>query len=296
MKTLKPPRNYEEQIKRLVDDHNIMITDKDYAIQVLQKVNYYRLAGYGIGLMRKDDPEKYIDGISLEHLYRLHEFDSVFRNELILVIESLEIRLRTQIAYQLAMHYGSEGYVKRDNFNDKRTKSGASIHSMIIDNFRKECERQKNVPFVKHHIENYDGHFPVWVAVELFSFGNLSSLYSIMKPEDQKAVAAYFSTSPKYLMSWILALVEVRNICAHYNRLYNMPLKQRPKLYKEYKRFQTGTLNKVFPVLLIIRRMCQDDPVWMDFLRASSTTINSYSDVIKLSFMGMPSDWLKILS
>jgi len=34
----------------------------------------------------------------------------------------------------------------------------------------------KNLPFVKHHQEAYGGHFPIWAAVELMTFGNIASL------------------------------------------------------------------------------------------------------------------------
>ena len=54
----------------------------------------------------------------------------------------------------------------------------------------------KHLPFVKHHIEKYDGKFPIWVAVELFSFGQLSYLYSIMKSKDKKSVAKQYECSP----------------------------------------------------------------------------------------------------
>ena len=44
------------------------------AFEILKKVNYYRLSAYGIGLKQKDDKERYVDGISLEHIYRLALF------------------------------------------------------------------------------------------------------------------------------------------------------------------------------------------------------------------------------
>ena len=154
-------------------------------------MNYYRLSAYGLGLSQKDDKEKYIDGISLEHIYRLYEFDSIFRNILIHVIEQLEIQLRTQISNFLALKYGSEGYVDPAHFTEKKTKNGEPVHTTVMESFNKEREHQKNAPFVKHHMAKYEGHFPVWVAVELFTFGNLSSLYSIMVLEDRKEIGVH---------------------------------------------------------------------------------------------------------
>lgn len=296
MPQLKPALTCAEQIERLKNVHNLTIADDAAALEILKKVNYYRLSAYGLGLSQKDDKEKYVEGITLEHIYRLYQFDSIFRNILVHVIEQLEIQLRTQISNFLALKYGSEGYVDPENFTEKKNKEGASVHTSIIDSFRNECERQKNTPFVKHHMEKYDGHFPIWVAVELFTFGNLSSLYSIMKMEDKKEIAKLYYTEPKYLGSWILALIEIRNICAHYSRLYNMPLKQTPYLYSENRKYRTGTLNKIFPVLISIKRMLDVDPRWSSFETQLEALIEEYSDVVRLSFMGFPKEWKDILS
>ena len=62
--------SYEEQIERLIKIHNLIIKDKETAINILNKVNYYRLSGYGIGLTQENDREKYQEGISLEHLHK----------------------------------------------------------------------------------------------------------------------------------------------------------------------------------------------------------------------------------
>lgn len=96
MTQLKPALSYDEQIDRLKNVHNLLIPDEKIALEILMRVNYYRLSAYGIGLVKKDDREKFVDGISLEHIYRLYEFDSIFRNNLIHVIEQLEIQLRTR--------------------------------------------------------------------------------------------------------------------------------------------------------------------------------------------------------
>ena len=296
MYPLKPALTYPEQIERLKNVHNLTISDDAVAFEILKKVNYYRLSAYGLGLTQKNDKEKYLDGISLEHIFRLYEFDSRFRNILVHVIEQLEIQLRTQISNFLALKYGSEGYMDSTLFTDKKTKDGESVHAAVIANFKKECGHQKNAPFVKHHMDKYGGHFPVWVAVELFTFGNLSSLYSIMTLEDRKEIAKLYNTEPKYLGSWILALVEIRNICAHYSRLYNMPLKQSPHLYPEHKKYRAGGINKVFPALLSIKRMLNNDTRWQSFETQLETLIDEYSDVVRLSFMGFPEDWKEVLS
>ena len=292
MYQLKPPLTYKEQIEHLKKYHGLVVSDESYALEILKRVNYYRLSAYGIGLRKIDDKEKYIDGISIEHIYRLYEFDSTFRNILIHIIEQIEIQFRAQISNYLGIKYGSECYMDKSIFIDKQTKDGHSVYSSIIDNFNKELTRQTNVPFVKHHINKYGGHFPIWVAVELFTFGNLASLYSILSYEDRKEIANQYNTKEEYLEGWILSLVEIRNICAHYSRIYNMPLKQSPYLYSEYKKYRN---NKIFPVLITIKRMLKSDERWSVFYKDLDLLMDEYKDVVKFNFMGFPIEWKSVL-
>lgn len=293
MYQLKPPLTYKEQIEHLKNYHGLIVNDESYALEILKRVNYYRLSAYGIGLRKFNDREKYVDGISIEHIFRLYEFDSAFRNLLIHVIEQIEIQFRAQISNYLGIKKGSECYMDNTNFNDKITKDGKSVYLTIIESFNKELTRQSNVPFVKHHNDKYGGHFPIWVAVELFTFGNLASLYSILPFDDRKDISNQYNTKQEYLEGWLLSLVEIRNICAHYSRIYNMPLKQSPYLYSEYKKYRS---NKIFPVLITIKRMLNSDERWNVFFKNLNSLMVEYENCVKLNFIGFPIEWKSVLS
>lgn len=291
MKPLKTPLSYADQIDRLISEHALMIDDKQTAIDTLNRVNYYRLSAYGIGLKQPTDAEKYLPGITIQTLYDLYCFDSQLRSILIPVIEAIEIDLRTKIAYHLAMTYGADGYYDASNFQLKTDREGNSIHAMTMDKFAKEVIHQKSLPCVIHHTQVYGGRFPIWVAVELFTFGMLSSMYSIMKKDDQKAISKQYGTDPFYFRSWFLSLVELRNLCAHYNRVYNMPLKQTAKLFTEHHQYQC---NRLFPILLVIKRMTNKTEHWEVFLNRLTELIQKYP-VANLKFMGFPDKWEEIL-
>ncbi len=291
---LKPALNYDQQITKLRYDHNLSISNYGFAKEILKKVNYYRLSGYGIGLKNFNNRERYKDHITIEHLFNLYCFDSQFKNNIMRTIEQIEIELRTQIAYHLSIKYGSDVLMNENNFINKTNKDGQSIYSIITNNIKKEINRQRNKPFVKHHIKNYDNNFPIWVSVELMSFGNLSSLFSILKDEDQKEISNYYNTDTKYLKNWILCLVEVRNICAHYTRLYNMPLKENPRLYTENEKYK-GKQNKIFPILLIIKRMLNSNDQWISLLKDMKITFSKYQEYFNFKFMGFPDNWNDIL-
>lgn len=293
---LKNPLNYQEQIERLKTFHKLTINDEHEALTILQSINYYRLSGYGIGLTKFDNKDEYLENVSLKDLYDLYLFDSMLKSSLFHIIEQIEIGLRSKIAYCLAIRYGADGFYNIDNFTFKQNKSGKYIHSNIISKFNDEVNMNKHLPFVKHHIEKYDGKFPIWVAVELFSFGQLSYLYSIMKSKDKKSVAKQYECSPIDLESWIQCLVEIRNICAHYGRLYNLPLRHKPPLPSEYAQYQQTKQNKLFPVIVVLKLLLKSNNQWNEFFCFIKYLINKFNHVVNLSYNDFPSDWESILS
>ena len=61
-----------------------------------------------------------------------------------------------------------------------------------------------------------------------------------MKNPDKKAIAQTFGVGYTYIESWLESISYVRNICAHYGRLYNAKLSKTPMLYKEYAQAGIG--------------------------------------------------------
>ncbi|QDR80247.1 Abi family protein [Sporomusa termitida] len=282
MNPLKPPCTFKEQIE-ILKSRNLIIIDENYAEMILSRVNYYRLSAYGLGLHENN---QYKENITFEIIYRLYEFDVRFRYLFLEVIEIIEVMFRTKIAYQMANKYGSECYLNDSLFQVKK------YHDKFIEEFALEKYHQRNAAFVKHHEDKYGGKMPIWVAVELFSFGMLSRFYGNMKVDDQWKVAEHFKTSPVFIRSWLKCLVEVRNICAHYGRIYNRILSSEPRLYNEHKYIKK---DRAFAVIIVIKRLLNDDSFRKSFVLNLNTLIEEFEDTIDLSYIGFPTEWGKML-
>ena len=293
---LKTALTYEQQVNNLKEKHKLAILSDSDAISILRRISYYRLSAYGIGL-KEINSEFYVPGTSIETLYCLYCFDSELRNIIFHTIEHIEIQLRSQIGNYLALKYGSECYTDSKLFQTKKNRDGIDIFESILESFHDECNRQSKLPFVQHHNQKYSGHFPIWAALELFTFGRLTSLYSILKDEDKKEIAKLYKTRHNHLISWLLSLVEIRNLCAHYSRIYNMPLKQKPYLFTEYQKYNSNKQTKVFPAMIVMKLMLEKVNLsqWQSSFKELESLFDKYSDVIKLSFMGFPAEWKSIL-
>ena len=57
---LKPALTFEQQIECLKTVHNLTIMHEDSALKILEKVNYYRLSAYGIGLKKLRIPKNIV--------------------------------------------------------------------------------------------------------------------------------------------------------------------------------------------------------------------------------------------
>ena len=205
---LKTPATYEEQIKKL-REHKCIVADEAFCTDVLMRISYYRLCAYLLPYRTKDG-NRY-SATRFEKIYALYEFDRKMRNLLFAAIEETEVFLRASFSYFHAHKYGAIGYEAPSNFNNRHD------HEKFIRKLNAEIRNNQNVLFVKHHQECYDGRFPLWVAMELFTFGMLSYFYADLHMHDQKALATeLFDSIPKKVISWLRCCTDLRNICAHY--------------------------------------------------------------------------------
>lgn len=209
---LKPPTTFDDQLLKL-KARGCFVSDEAFCKRILSRVNYYRLTAYFIPFRREDG--FYREGTSFHKVYRIYEFDRKMREILFSAIEEIELYLRTQLAYYHAHKYGADGYMLGTNYNAKHK------HELFIDKVSNETSHNCATPFVEHHLKKYAGRFPIWVLVELFSFGMLSHFYADLVMSDQKQLArSLYQTTPYNLRSWLRCCTDLRNICAHYGRLY----------------------------------------------------------------------------
>ena len=280
------PLTVEEQIQNLCS-LGLIIEDIEYAKIFLNDVSYFRLIkAYSLGLKPKNDC--YYPGITFSQIIQLYKFNCNLRHLLFEMIERVEVNLRCRISNYFSHKYGVLGYENPDFFNNRE------YHASFLLEISNEINRNNKSPFVLNFRENYkDGMLPMYALIELFSFGMLSKFYKNMKSEDKKKIASSYGISYKYLESWIESISYVRNICAHYGRLYNAKLPKSPKLFKEHTNV---TCNyRIFSVILCISLLVPHDEHWSDFTNQLERLINKYPTV-EISRLGFPTNWLTYIS
>ena len=275
---LKKPASLQEQLE-LIKDRGCVVEDDEYVLKVLSDINYYRLSAYFLPFKSEDNV--YRVNTSFNTIIEIYEFDRKLRNILFALMEGLETRLRTRIAYLHAHQYGALAYLNKDTFN------GNHKPEIFLDHLQGIINKNKNTPIVLHHQSKYNGQFPIWVIIELFTFGMLSKFYSDMKRKDQKEIArSTFGRSDTELGSWLFCLTNLRNACAHYSRLYYWEFPAQPAQMKDLG----YTLNKrIFDYILVVKALCKGTSHWNAFFPEFLELMESSS--ICLEHIGFPYNW-----
>lgn len=294
---LKEPRTFEEQLK-ILEDRHMIIEDRQEALKILKLTNYYRLTAYALQYKNNDN---YDNKISFNTMYKLYRFDKSLRHLILDILESIEISLRTYMAYTLSIKYGSEAHQNSSIFKNIDLYMGyddakGNHHKGLIEEINNETYKNKKELFIRHHFNKYKGHFPIWAIVEVFSFGMLSKTYANLNIVDQKEIARKcFDTNYGLLESWLNNLSYIRNICAHYGRVYNKKMAILPKIHNKYIKDNLD-LNKVFVSIVAIKELTKNTLDWEVFKSQLDSLIEEYIDVIDLKLIGFPVNWNEILN
>jgi len=124
---------------------------------------------------------------------------------------------------------------------------------------------------------------------ELFTFGMLSHFFSDLKTPDRKHLAkVLYGTVPRHVSSWLVCCTDLRNICAHYGRLYFRIFPSVPG----GAALPEGASHKLWGAVIALQRLYPDADKWnREVLLALESLFEEYADAIDLSHIAFPEDW-----
>ena len=286
LKKHQPSFDIEKQISNLIEK-GLIIGDVEFAKKTLNDISYFRLIkGYSLEFKPKNG--KYYPDTSFEKILELYTFDEKMRHELFIIIETIEVNARCRIANYISNKYGIHGYLDKTIFQNEE------YYKKFIDDVDEEIIRNSRAPFVKNFQNNYETKdLPIYALVEICSFGTLSKFYKNLNSADKKEIAKKYGIGYTYVESWFESISYVRNICAHYGRIYNAKLTKKPMLYKQYT--EIGVSNdRIYAVLLCMKKLITDDGKWNTFIDRIDELINQYEG-INLESIGFVENWLELL-
>ena len=255
-------KNLDEQVE-IFKQKGMIINSEKYVKDVLLRENYFFLNGYRHLFLKSETDRKFKTGTTFEEMYSLFLFDRSFRNVIFKYLLVIENNLKSIISYQLSKKYGyrERDYLKEKNFTNIPEKQ-AQLSDLL-----KKMKRQIRVngsqhTATLHYVSNY-GYIPLWILVKVLSFGIVSEMYQILKPEDQKEIAKIYGIEPEVFTIYLPILANYRNLCAHEDILYENKTQKAiddtiyhqllkiPKIDDEY----TQGKNDLFALMIIMKQM-----------------------------------------
>ena len=206
---IKKPQTFD-QLVNILKSKNILISDDLLAKTFLNRVNYYRFSGYFLPFQVNGQGPLF-SNIEFERLIAIYEFDSQLRNLIAGAVDEIEIYLRTQLSYYHAHKYGEEGYMDATNYNSKHN------HTSFLNRVNTCIKENQRTLVVKHHINKYAGHFPIWVIIEYFSMGMISYFYADMPNCDKATIALnLYGVNYQIMDSWLRGLSDLKDKSNNY--------------------------------------------------------------------------------
>ena len=200
-------------------------------MRILERENYYNVInGYKEPFLASKatatNDEIYKTGTTFDEVFALYNFDRELRNIYLKFLLKIENTFKTVIAHEFSAKYGHDNYLKIDNFDISNERNISSAIKLIGD-IQQEIARQmsKHHQAVTHYMTEH-GYIPLWVLVNVLTFGKIENFYKNMKPADKTIVAKQFNLQPGELSKFMHMLALARNKCAHDERFFDIKFRE----------------------------------------------------------------------
>lgn len=291
---LKKPTLIEEQIDTLAS-HGILINDREVAVEALSEIGYYRLSGYLLQYRKSKCDSDLCRDISFDEILKLYHFDEELRNYLRKYIEIEEVFYKTLIANTFSLikctkppydqHYDLNNYYLKEDVSN------------LLNKFENNKKYYVGSLVLEHHLEHYNGKFPLWVMMGMVTLSDASKYYSCLYYSDQNRIAALVNTNSKILSNHLHCISVLRNKCAHAARLYNItlnpPAKFGPDFYKKNKEVAN---NSLFAYIIVLTKRLPNKTYKVEFVDGLIKLIEENKDFVDVKLMGFPENYKEILN
>ena len=286
----KQPKSGQELIE-VLKNRDLSIEDEARALRYLESIGYYRLSGYMFHLQVPGKMHQFTEGTSFNDIINTYKFDKRLRAIVMEYMERIEVALRAKMTDVYSSAHGFFWYASESLFTNKVV--AASILAGIKSDFAIPKET-----FLKSYKKNYRAELlpPSQMVLETLSLGTLVTLYEALSGTQHKVdIALWFGLPVNVLESWLVWLVNVRNICAHHGRLWNKivsakrPLIPEKKSFKFYVSLHEDFHTKMYGAVALINRLLKSFNPDNSFTDKVEALIQEYG--IDASLMGFPADW-----
>jgi abortive infection bacteriophage resistance protein len=231
--TQNNPYNKPHATAALRIDHlrakGLVVTRPKIAARKIEEIGYERLRIYFLSRRNLDVAGKpFVAGTTYKHIIRLYECDAKLRDICLRGVGRFELVLRNRMSETLSAQFGSHPYFEAKAFGNSKKQNEAL--QTILNTFMKSRDAR-----AKHYQSIYTEPQlpPIWMIKEFLTFGASARLYSALTNNIRGKIANDFGVpSIDVFDSWMNCFVDLRNLCAHHDRIFNRGFQKQPQRLK----------------------------------------------------------------
>lgn len=304
-----PARTYSkqalttDQVLDRLKSKGLELEDEYAATLKLKSIGYYRLLIYMRHFqIQSDSNKRFKDGTRFQDLISLYDFDRKIRLLTLDAIEHLEVALRASLSNALTPKTpNAHWHLDPENYQDgKYDEIRQTIEKSVGRPLDGKGKDKQGIALQHYHNTYKDPDLPpIWLTCEKLSFGALSRFFASLSTHNRKHVARYLWESvpegPQYpeslLRSWFQSLTDLRNVCAHQNRVWNTSFTTSPPethkgFHEEFE--QPASFYCRAAVIQLLLRPLGRHEFWKDGLQ---NLLKNYPHVCPRAHLGFPDKW-----
>lgn len=291
MNYTKPPLPVADQVQKLVDRG--LASDRDVLAKHLAVVSYTRLEAYWLPFQNPDKTFK--PGTTFDIVWQRYVFDRHLRLLVLDAIERIEVAVRTQLALHHSLAHGAFAYAEQPGTLPKLKQRQHDKFREVLAEQLEKCDEIAVDRFLTDHGTHHT-FLPVWLAIEIMSFGSVLTFFRGAETAIQREVSNLFGVHHTVFESWLLTLNVIRNFCAHHSRLWNRVLGVKPKIpqIKNDDRWYTPVRvgnDRAFGVLTVCK-FCMDRVAPQSDWPLRVRGLIESEPSIPIRDMGFPANWI----
>ena len=250
--TYNKPHKASSKIIEELQGKGLIINDKAEAIRFIDGVGYSRLRIYLLSRRNLSAPHKpFHNNVTFKEISEIYLMDEKLRAVVFPYCSRIEVIFRNAVSEVLTEQYGSHPYQNKIFKSDTNAQDAMRLLSDVY--FAKLSQDQR----ARHYFGKYAHPTlpPIWTMKEFFTFEKSSRFYGCLNDDIKVNISEKMNidiANHDILTSWIKSIIDLRNVCAHHDRLFNRKFQKQPQNYKKENIFENADNKKLAGILKCI--------------------------------------------
>lgn len=307
------PYQSPQQLIATLQSKNIIFSNIPEAEKILSEINYYKFKMYLHPFLDPTQPKKYYVGTKFEDALQLYRFDDKLRDILFSIIGRIEIKLKTKLDRKISSFtnansptndifwYLNPQYYKFNKLYEVNILLNKLNNSFISSQEVYAAHYKAN--YYNNNSDNYKALPPFWIISELMTLGDISKFYALLdiqkfnipRPRSNKLeqlANEFGASSVSSLVSWVFAIRDIRNRCAHHSRLWNTIIREPGEIVLMLTHSSTFS-NRIYLSLVMMHIMIKALNITGIDLKQNLLDLENEFPIFKVlnSSAGFPQNW-----